>query len=238
MRFTRIMLLLPALLAMHCALGDIAPYPSPHPVPLPSPAPAQPKAVAQAVVSMEKADVRIRVTRQGNRAIADVYAKFFMLCHNAPEYTAPFDTAFPVNYAGQPGSTRFFHVTVDGTLCHTDPFVWHTTDERQQAATANGYSWMMPIHGGKQALVIVHYACALPLTHGQAPFMYFLRSGATWDGVIGQESVLVQLGKGMSLALPSSAKLKPLRKSARDASWKLVQVKPTEDIHFTILRSR
>ena len=96
----------------------------------------------------------------------------------------------------------------------------------------------MPYTGGKRTLVIVHYARVLRLLHDQAPFHYFLRSYAQWDGPIGQERVHVVAAKGLHLAIPKSSHLKLAQHTAHEASWKLVQAQPTEDIHLSILRSK
>ncbi len=81
----------------------------------------------------------------------------------------------------------------------------------------------------------MQYAIVLPQKEGKAQFIYFLRSGACWDGPIGKEVVMVTADRGLRLEVLSPVALQPETKSDTSLTWRNTNAKPDEDIKLAIL---
>jgi hypothetical protein len=101
-----------------------------------------------------------------------------------------------------------------------DGFVWH---------------WFANfVYGSTFSRCRVHYTLDLKEKDGLVRFIYFLRTGAMWDGPIGKEVVEVDIQKGLKVNIVSPTGYKPKTQTDEEIVWELVNAKPTEDIQLKI----
>ena len=81
----------------------------------------------------------------------------------------------------------------------------------------------------------MRYSIVLQQSQGKADFIYFLRSGASWDGPIGREVVNVTADKGLRMEILSPASLTPEQRSDTSITWRITNAKPAEDIRLAIV---
>jgi hypothetical protein len=92
------------------------------------------------------------------------------------------------------------------------------------------------MRGGQKRRIAVRYTLLLQQKEGKAHFTYILRSGADWDGPIGQETVNIVAEKGLRMEVVTPAALKPEQKTDGSLTWKITNAKPAEDIRLVIVR--
>ena len=145
---------------------------------------------------------------------------------------------FPIAYLDGmfPRPVRFA-VAIDGKpAADVKTDTWPATDENDKVLTQWGYAWRLTeLKGGQRRRIVVQYSMVLPQNEGKADFIYFLRSGALWDGPVGQEIVNVTADKGLRMEVLSPTVLKPEKKSDTALTWRITNAKPAEDIRLIIM---
>jgi hypothetical protein len=130
-----------------------------------------------------------------------------------------------------------FAVSIDGrrtSNVRTD--TWPATDEAGRVLRQWGYAWRLPdLKSGQKRRIAVHYSLVLPQNEGKANFIYILRSGARWDGPIGEEVINVTAEKGLRMEILTPAALKPEHKTDTSLTWRITNAKPAEDIRLVIV---
>jgi len=235
------------------------PVPRPAPEPAPESAPesafgpgdrttvAYPEAASAIGVSMASADVKVRIRKEKaqrkdsektSMLVADVSGEFDLVCSAAPEGGEDLNVVFPIEYEdeSQPTSVRF-DVAVDGKRAsHVERDTWSVTDEHNRPRIQRGYAWRLSgLKGGQKRRISVRYSIVLPQNQGKADFIYFLRSGASWDGPIGREVVNVTADKGLRMEILSPTSLTPEQGSDTSITWTITNAKPAEDIRLAIV---
>ncbi|MDR3566998.1 MAG: hypothetical protein P4L43_03115 [Syntrophobacteraceae bacterium] len=204
--------------------------------------PAGPRLVGVSMAAAKVA-VRIKKTRGGAEGateatpfVADVTADFDMLGGSALKSGKGIDVLFPVDVdkGGAPAGGSFA-VTVDGKPgADLKKRSWTVTGDHGKPLGLWGYAWRLPpVKPGQKLRVAVRYSVFLPQIAGKAQFIYFLRSGALWDGPIGRETVNVTTQKGLRVKVLSPVALKPVS-STDSLTWEIINVKPAEDIRLEI----
>jgi hypothetical protein len=101
----------------------------------------------------------------------------------------------------------------------------------------DGYVWeckvgamKMPVHRH----FAVHYTLNLKKEGDQFPFIYFLRTGGMWDDPIRQEVVKVVIQKGLKVNIVPPTRARPKVHTDSEIVWKLVNVRPSQDINLRI----
>jgi hypothetical protein len=196
---------------------------------------------------MAAANVQVRimhmfmaVTGGGGRGslFAHVTGEFDMECSAAPKEGKDLDMVFPIAYTGEKAfEPEGFSVEIDGKAAgDVKKDSWSVTDEKNQPRTQWGYAWRVPgFVGGQKRKIIVRYSLKLPESEGRAQFIYFLRSGAAWDGPIGRETVTVNPEKGLQIEVLTPAAIKPVKSSDGSLTWRIEHSKPAEDIRLDIM---
>ncbi len=236
MRIVRVVLFIVLCFTMTCAWADIGPRPSkrtfvikPH-----------------AKVSMENANVQVNIRRglaqRGEREaqlIAEVSGEFDMKCSAVAEEDKNIDLVFPLYYSdeGDPPASRNFSAGIDGKPAEdVKAATWLLTDENNRLRTQDGYTWrLLGLKSGQTRRLTVQYRLILPQDHGKAPFIYFLRTGASWDGPIGKEVVEVTAEKGLHMEVLTPVALEPEQKTDSSLRWTITNAKPAEDIRLDIV---
>lgn len=200
----------------------------------------QPQAVG---VSMAAAQVKVRIKKSGAAGVktpaltAEVDAGFDMLGAKAVESGKEIDVLFPVAFV-QKGHPRdaTFAVEVDGkAVTDLKKRTWTVSGKHGNLIEVWGYGWRLPgLKTGQKLRVLVRYSLVLQQYEGEAPFTYFLRSGAQWDGPIGSETVNVKTDKGLGVKVLSPVALKPAESAGDSLTWKIIDQKPAEDITLEI----
>jgi hypothetical protein len=230
-----------------CAWADILPRPWGGRRPGP-PTPERPQTTASGTrLSMVAANVQIRIKKMAAapeagekkpRLLAQVTGEFDLVCNAAPQESKDLDVAFPLSYQdeGSPAPVHF-GVAIDGKPgAVAKTATWPVTDENGRPRVQAGYTWRLTdLKGGQKRRIVVQYSLALPQNRGKADFIYFLRSGALWDGPIGREIVNVTADKGLRLEVVSPTVLKPEQKSDTVLTWRITNAKPAEDIRLLIV---
>jgi hypothetical protein len=207
-----------------------------------------PQTVAsEARVSMAAANVQVRIKKMDvapgagetlSRLLADVTGEFDMVCAAVPKENKDIEIAFPIGYEDErPTAPVRFVVTIDGKpAADLKTAAWSVTDENNRPRTQWGYAWRLTgLRAGQKTRIVVQYSMVLPQKEGKANFIYFLRSGARWDGPIGQEIVNVTADKGLRLEVLSPTLLKPEKRSDTSLTWRITNAKPAEDIRLIIV---
>jgi hypothetical protein len=198
-------------------------------------------------VSMMAAEVRVRIHKMAaapgagkgkGRLLAEVTGEFDMVCAAAPEEGGNLDVLLPIGYEDErPATPVKFALTIDGrpvAAVKTD--TWPATDENQKPRTQWGYAWTLTgLKGGQKRRITVQYSLVLPQKEGKANFTYFLRSGARWEGPIGQEVVNVTADQGLRMEVLSPTVLQPEKRSDTSLTWRITNAKPAEDIRLIIV---
>jgi hypothetical protein len=199
----------------------------------------------QVKASMADADVQVHIRsdqarRPGKEAplSADVQSEFDIVCSAAPEGGKDLDLVFPIYYTDEAAPRRRgFSVTIDGKpAAAVKKATWSATDENNKPRTQSGYMWrLLGLKGGQKRRIAVRYSLVLPQDEGKAHFTYVLRSGAYWDGPIGQEVVNVSADKGLRMEVLTPVELKPEQRTDTSLTWRITKAKPAEDIRLVIV---
>jgi hypothetical protein len=257
MRTIRFLLFLLLSFTLTGAWADVLPRPRGEKPPRPRdwqgpspPTPVGPQTtVKETRVSMAAANVQVRIKKEAaapgagektSRLVAQVTGEFDLVCSAGPQEGKDLDVVFPIAYEGErPAAPVSFAVTIDGkpgTNVKTD--TWSVTDENKRPRTQWGYAWRLTgLKDGQKRRIAVEYSFVLPQKKGKAQFIYFLRSGALWDGPIGREVVNVTADKGLRMEVLSPAAFKPEQRSDTALTWRITNAKPAEDIRLTIVPS-
>ncbi len=257
MRTMKFLLFILLSFTMTYAWADMLPRPAPRPLPHPPPPEptpeprdviilAYPEAASQIGVSMASAYVKVRIRKEKAQPrvsektsllVADVSGEFDIVCSAAPQGGKDLDVVFPIEYEDEslPTPVRF-DVAVDGKRAsHVERDTWSVTDEHNRLRTQRGYAWRLQgIKGGQKRRISVRYSIVLPQNQGKADFIYFLRSGASWDGPIGREVVNILVDKGLQMEVLSPTSLIPEQRSDTSITWRITNAKPAEDIRLAI----
>ncbi len=188
---------------------------------------------------MAAAAVEARIKRgDGGKIIADVHCKFDMRCSTQAGENS--GMSFPLYYADQfsdeaiPEETGFT-VAIDGKApASVKKDTWAAIDEKGKQRTQHGYTWPVQFTKGQKRRISVHYSLVLPKENSKFRFLYFLRSGALWNGDIGAETVRVIAEKGLKLEALTSTGLEPSRKTDSELVWSIKDAKPIEDIRVAV----
>ncbi len=244
MRTIRFLLFILLCFTLTCAWADVAPRPWGR-TPGPDKASRRLSGNRQVKASMADADVQVHISsgrprRPGNEAplSADVRSEFDIVCSAAPEEGKDLDLVFPMNYTDEAApSRRSFSVTIDGKpAAAVKTTTWSVTDENNKPRTQWGYTWrLLGLKGGQKRRIAVRYSLVLPQIEGKAHFTYILRSGAYWDGPIGQEVVNVSADKGLRMEVLTPVELKPEQRTDTSLTWRITKAKPAEDIRLVIV---
>ena len=169
---------------------------------------------------------------------AYVKGEFDLVCSAVPREGKDLDVFLPIAYEdeGPPVPLRFA-VTIDGKpAAEVKKDNWSVTDENNRPRTLLGYFWRLTgLNAGEKRRIAVQYAIVLPQKEGKAQFIYFLRSGARWDGPIGKEVVNVTADQGLRLEVLSPAALQPEQRSDTSLTWRITNAKPAEDLRLIIV---
>jgi hypothetical protein len=191
---------------------------------------------------MAAANVQVHISSGGaqNEAslIADVKSEFDMECSAAPQEGKDLDLVFPIYYTDEAAPKRHsFTVTVDGKpAADVKTSTWSVKDEKNKRRTQWGYAWrLFGLKGGQKRRIAVEYSLVLPQNEGKARFIYILRSGASWDGPIGQEVVSVTAENGLRMEILTPVALKPEQRTDTSLTWRITNAKPAEDIRLIIV---
>ena len=144
----------------------------------------------------------------------------------------------PIAYEEEkPAAPVRFAVVIDGKpATDVKADTWSVTDENHKPRTQWGYAWRLTgLKGQQKRRIAVQYSFVLPQKEGKANFVYFLRSGAHWDGPIGREVVNVTADPGLRLEVVSPVALKPEQQSDTALTWIIANAKPAEDIRLNIV---
>ena len=200
-------------------------------------------------VSMVAANVQVRIHKMEaapgaggkiSQLLAQVTVEFDLVCAAAPKEGEDLDVILPIAYEDEnPAAPVRFAVAIDGKPASdvkTD--TWSVMDESNKARIQWGYAWRLTgLKGQQKRRIAVQYAFVLPQKEGKANFVYFLRSGARWDGPIGREVVNVTADPGLRLEVISPVALKPEQRSDTSLTWIITNAKPAEDIRLSIAPS-
>jgi hypothetical protein len=205
--------------------------------------------VSEIKVSMAAANVQIRIRKmeaapgageKKSQLLAYVTVEFDMVCSAAPKEGEDLDVLLPIAYEDErPAAPVNFALTIDGEpVADVKTDTWSVTDENNRPRTQWGYAWRLTgLKGGQKRRIAVQYSIVLPQNEGKAHFTYFLRSGARWDGPIGQEVVNITADKGLRMEVLSPTVLKPEKRSDTSLTWRITNAKPAEDIRLIIVPS-
>jgi hypothetical protein len=206
----------------------------------------QAKAAANQV-SMAAANVRVRIHKMAAAPgagkdqaglLAQVTGEFDMVCAAAPQEGGNLDVLLPIAYEDErPAVPVKFALTIDGKpVAEVKTDTWPATDENHKPRSQWGYAWTLTgLKGGQKRRITVQYSLVLPQKAGKAQFTYFLRSGARWEGPIGQEVVNVTADQGLRVEVLSPTALQPEKRSDTSLTWRITNAKPAEDIRLTIV---
>lgn len=215
----------------------------------PSPQPSerpQTKA-ADTRVSLAAANVQVRIKKMEaapgagekiSRLVAQVTGEFDLVCAVAPKEGTDLDVGLPIAYEDEsPAAPVRFAVAIEGKpVAEVKTDTWSVTDENNRPRTQWGYAWRLTgLKGEQKRRIAVQYSFVLPQKEGKANFVYFLRSGARWDGPIGREVVNVTADQGLRLEVISPVVLKPSLRSDTSLTWIITNAKPAEDIRLSIV---
>jgi len=155
-----------------------------------------------------------------------------------PNDSADLDLALPISYEDKrPPAPVPFAVAIDGQpAADVKTATWPVMDANGRPRTQWGYAWRLTgLKGGQKRRIVVQYSLVLPQNEGKAEFIYFLRSGALWDGPVGQEIVNVTADQGLRLEVLSPTALQPEKRSDTALTWRITNAKPAEDIRLIIV---
>lgn len=196
---------------------------------------------------MAAANVQIRIKKMEAapgagekiaRLLAYVTGEFDMVCSAVPNESKDMDLALPIGYEDErPPAPVRFAVAIDGKpAADVKTATWPVTDENGRPRIQWGYTWRLTgLQDGQKRRIVVEYSMVLPQNEGKADFIYFLRSGALWDGPVGREIVKVTADKGLRLEVLSPTVLKPEKSSETSLTWRITNAKPAEDIRLIIV---
>ena len=205
-----------------------------------------PAAAPETGVALAAANVQIRIKKMAAapgtpqeipRLVAYVKGEFDLVCSAVPQGGKDLGVFFPLAYEDEgPPATRRFAVAIDGKpAAEVKKDNLSVTDENHRLRTLSGYAWRLTgLKGGEKRRIALQYAIVLPQRQGKAQFIYFLRSGARWDGPIGTEVVNVTAGPGLRLEVLSPVALQPSLRSATSLTWRITNAKPAEDLRLII----
>lgn len=230
--------------------GKRPPRPIEHrnqPVPKSSDLPTGPQTTSTATrVSMTAAQVQVNIEKMPAPAaseskklhlVAHVTGEFELACSTVTSENNNLTLAFPLGYEGDilPKPLNFT-ATLDGKAVEDlKTATWPILDGSPKPRTQWGYTWqLLGLCRGQKNRVIVKYSLILPEHQGKADFTYFLRSGAFWDGPIGQEIVTVVVDPGLQTEIISPVHLKPAKRADTFLRWQITNTKPTEDIRLVL----
>jgi len=194
---------------------------------------------------------------------ADVDAVFIMRRSDNPiENSGIGGMCFPLYYAFGPSLPKVlgFNVKDDGAELSARRGDWTITDEHKRRQKEDGYIWHATIAPGRASRFDIHYSLLLPygemdektgflpndkgdlvynekahyIDDNKAHFIYFLRSGATWNGPIGKETVHIVADKGLHLEAVTPKNKGPKIISDNEITWEIVNIKPDEDIRVNV----
>ena len=198
----------------------------------------------RAGVAMSAAQVKAHISKAKNIAGADtsrytveVTADFDMVGTTDLKTGKEFEAWFPVDlFKTRPIEIAPFSVEVDGKPVRAIRRRFRErTGTPLRSGPVWGYSWRLPgFKTGQKQNVSVRYSFVLRQIRGKGYFVYFLLSGARWDGPIGRETVAVRADKGLDLKVISPVALKSVESPPGTLTWKIVNAKPTEDISLEI----
>ncbi len=204
-----------------------------------------PAAAPEAGVALAAANVQIRIKKTAAapgtpqeipRLVAYVKGEFDLVCSAVPQ-GKDLGVFFPLAYEDEgPPATLRFAVAIDGKpAAEVKKDNLSVTDENHRPRTLSGYAWRLTgLKGGEKRRITLQYAIVLPQKEGKAQFIYFLRSGARWDGPLGMEVVNVTAGPGLRLEVLSPVVLQPSLRSATSLTWRITNAKPAEDLRLII----
>ena len=225
MRTIRFLLLILLCLTVICAKADIIPMgglPGHHPQPpnwlekqVEKGLPGGEGSGAQKVgVTLVAANVQVNIKKMKAasgtpqeipRLAAYIKGEFDLVGSAVHQGGKDLDVFFPLAYEDEgPLQTLRFTVTVDGKPAEdVKKDKVPVTDENQRPRTLVGYGWRLTgLKDGEKRRIVAECAMVLPQKEGKAQFLYFLRSGALWDGPIGREVVEVAAARGLRLEVP------------------------------------
>ena len=205
-----------------------------------------PATASEVGVSLAAANVQIHIKKMAAasgtggkipRLVALVKGEFDLVCSAALQ-GKDLEVFFPLAYEdeGSPVTLRFA-VAIDGKpAADVKKDNLSVTDENKRPRTLSGYGWRLTgLQGGAKRRILVQYAIVLPQKEGQAQFIYFLRSGARWDGPIGKEVINITADPGLRLKVLSPVALQPEQRSDTSLTWKITNAKPAEDLRLIIV---
>jgi hypothetical protein len=192
---------------------------------------------------MQNADVLVKITAAGSNTVqAEVDAKFDMLFK---ERMYPGDgrkflltVDFPISFLDdkQPQPTNF-STTIDGkpvTNIYENTGYAFLPDGNTTRQVV-GYVWRYYSDIEDKPVLrhfTVHYTLNLKNEGGQSSFIYFLRTGAMWDGPIHKEVVKVVIQNGLKAKILSPTGYKPKIQTLDTMVWEILDEDPTEDIQL------
>lgn len=206
-----------------------------------------PTTASEAGVALAAANVQIRIKKMEaaagtgekiSRLVAYVKGEFDLVCSAVSQEGKDLGVFLPLAYEDEgPPATLRFAVAIDGKpAAEVKKDNLSVTDENNRPRTLLGYAWRLTgLNGGEKRRIAVQYAIILPQKEGKAQFIYFLRSGARWDGPIGKEVVNVTADQGLRLEVLSPVALQPEQRSDTSLTWRITNAKPAEDLRLIIV---
>ena len=204
-----------------------------------------PATASEVGVALAAANVQIRIKKEAatgtgekiSRPVAFVKGEFDLVCSAVPQ-GKDLEVFFPLAYEDEgPPVTLRFTVAIDGKpVAEVKKDNLPVMDENNRPRTLSGYAWRLTgLKGGAKRRIAVQYAIVLPQKEGKAQFIYFLRSGARWDGPIGKEVVNITADPGLRLEVPGPVALQPEQRSDTALTWKITNAKPAEDVRLDVV---
>lgn len=97
-----------------------------------------------------------------------------------------------------------------------------------------GFAWPITVNRGVKHTVSVSYEMLLSVGGNKSSFTYILRSGGSWHGPIGHETVRIRGDTGLELYPKEKPTLHPVRKDDGSIVWEIRNAVPTEDVWVRI----
>jgi hypothetical protein len=190
---------------------------------------------------MRSADVEVHLRDgQDGSIVADVDCRFRMAASGVERGGGrPLYVRFPLFFADEPTpvETRF-SVAIDGREPQDlAADSWFDIDETGHKRRQQGYTWEVGFEDRPSRQIDVRYSLILPEKDGRAQFIYFLRSGAKWNGPIGRELVRVFADRTLRMDVVGPIAVKPVTRTVRELAWEINNAKPDEDIRLAVARS-
>lgn len=196
------------------------------------------QATVEVLLSQASPDAEGRNSRD-EYVQADVTARFTLNCVATKFSPVTFPMTFPTSLETERSvkCTKFSVQLDDKAPKWTKEDRWLASDSGVGRSYYHGYVWPATMTREGSCDVTVTYRLLLTVQRNTASFGYILRTGGTWSGPIGRETVHVAAAKGLSIRTVDSTELKLLRKGNNELTWELKDIKPTQDIRVSIMLS-